>query len=191
MLCWNEQHTAPKAQLSTYLNRYPNGLVVKCKLRVTQQRIAKGEQLLEKFAYQMQVQAHQLKGKAEGSFACPILVSWTCCDAHHSSGEYFVALTFNKRAFGRQTPEAIKKLIKCWIHNAWAKVLWLKSDTVYPMVKLSPGQPYTLLSPGKPEYRYLIEDLERAFSGHSPHLSAPLAPFRHRQGFYPKGLAKK
>ncbi|EHH1180610.1 hypothetical protein WB894_002710 [Vibrio vulnificus] len=186
---WNDERKPCKGEFSSFLNKYPNALVVKWKLKVTPQRVKEADRLFERFAYQMQLQAHQLKGQAEGSFACPILVSWTCCEPEQKGGDYFVALTFNLEAFGRQTKDVIKKKVGQWVRESWGKVLRL--NMVYPMVKQSPVEPYTPLRPGTPQYRYAIEELERTFAGDSPYLSYPLLPFKHRMGFYPKGAVRK
>ncbi|EKO3516606.1 hypothetical protein LA983_001026 [Vibrio fluvialis] len=66
----------PKSAFSTFLNRYPEALVVKLKLRASVQKQREGDRLMHDFLYRLQKQAHQLKKQGHGGFACPILVSF-------------------------------------------------------------------------------------------------------------------
>ncbi|MDF4258976.1 hypothetical protein P7M41_21640 [Vibrio parahaemolyticus] len=176
----------PKSTFSTFLNRYPEALVVKMKLRASAAKQREGDRLMHDFLYRLQKQAHQLKKQGHGCFACPILVSFKKLTVEDSSTQFLVAVTFNLKAFGWKLPDDIKKQIKRWVSMAWANVLMIGSHMVTHLVQFSPGQPFLGLRPGSPQYRDAIETLERAFAGIGPDITHPASHrFHHLQGFFP------
>lgn len=178
---------SPKSPLSTFLNRYPEAVVVKLKLRASVQKQREGDRLIHDFLYRLQNQAHQLKKQGNGGFGCPILVSYKRLKVEDSSVQFLVAVTFNLKAFGRKQPEDIKKQIKCWVSMAWASALMVGSHMVTHLVQFSPGQPFLCLRPGGPHYRDVIETLERTFAGIGPGVTHPASHrFHHLEGFYPR-----
>lgn len=189
---WMIESDSPKSQLSTFLNLYPNGLVVKLKLRASVQKQREGDRLMHDFLYRLQNQAHQLKKQGNGGFGCPILVSYKRLKVEDSSVQFLVAVTFNLKAFGRKQPEDIKKQVKRWVSMAWASALMVGSHMVTHLVQFSPGQPFICLRPGSPQYREAIETLESAFAGIGPGVTPPASHrFHHLEGFYPRKHNKR
>ncbi|ELX4206464.1 hypothetical protein QJ367_001023 [Vibrio vulnificus] len=176
----------PKSTFSTFLNRYPEALVVKLKLRASVQKQREGDRLMHDFLYRLQKQAHQLKKQGHGGFACPILVSFKKLMVEDSSTQFLVAVTFNLKAFGRKLPDDIKKQVKRWVSMSWASALMTGSHMVTHLVQFSPGQPFLCLRPGSPQYRDAIETFERTFAGIGPDITHPSSHrFHHLQGFFP------
>lgn len=176
----------PKSAFSTFLNRYPEALVVKLKLRASVQKQREGDRLMHDFLYRLQKQAHQLKKQGHGGFACPILVSFKKLMVEDSSTQFLVAVTFNLKAFGRKLPDDIKKQVKRWVSMAWASALMTGRHMVTHLVQFSPGQTFLCLRPGSPQYRDAIEALERTFAGIGSGISHPASHrFHHLQGFFP------
>jgi len=176
----------PKSAFSTFLNRYPEALVVKLKLRASAAKQREGDRLMYDFLYRLQKQAHQLKKQGHGGFACLILVSFKKLTVEDSSTQFLVAVTFNLKAFGRKLPEHVKKQVKRWVTMSWASVLMTGSHRVTHLVQFSPGQPFLCLRPGSPQYRDAIETLETTFAGLSSGISHPAShSFHHLQGFFP------
>lgn len=188
---WMIDNDPPKSPLSTFLNRYPEALVVKLKLRASVQKQREGGRLMHDFLYRLQNQAHQLKKQGNGGFGCPILVSYKRLKVEDSSVQFLVAVTFNLKAFGRKQPEDIKKQIKRWVSMAWASALMVGSHMVTHLVQFSPGQPFLCLRPGSPHYRDAIETLERTFAGIGPDITHPASlRFHHLEGFHPRKCSK-
>ncbi len=176
----------PKSTFSTFLNRYPEALVVKLKLRASVPKQREGDRLMYDFLYRLQKQAHQLKKQGHGGFACPILVSFKKLTVEDSSTQFLVAVTFNLKAFGRKLPDDIKKQVKRWVSMAWASALMTGCHMVTHLVQFSPGQTFIGLRPGSPQYRDAIETLERAFAGIGPDITHPASHrFHHLEGFFP------
>lgn len=176
----------PKSTFSTFLNRYPEALVVKLKLRASVAKQREGDRLMHDFLYRLQKQAYQLKKQGHGGFACPILVSFKKLMVEDSSTRFLVAVTFNLKAFGRKLPDDIKKQVKRWVSMSWASALMAGSHMVTHLVQFSPGQPFIGLRPGSPQYRDAIETLERTFAGISPDITHPASHcFHHLHGFFP------
>lgn len=174
----------PKSAFSTFLNRYPEALVVKLKLRASVQKQREGDRLMHDFLYRLQKQAHQLKKQGHGGFACPILVSFKKLMVEDSSTQFLVAVTFNLKAFGRKPQDDIKRQVKRWVSMAWASVLTTGSHMVTHLVQFSPGKPFLGLRPGSPQYRDAIETLERAFAGIDSDITHPASHrFHHLEGF--------
>ncbi|WP_210467301.1 YagK/YfjJ domain-containing protein [Vibrio crassostreae] len=187
MKSWMIDSDSPKSQISIFLNRYPNGLVVKLKLRASLQKAREGNKLIHDFLYRLQNQAHQLKKQDNGGFGCPILVSYKRLKVEDSSVQFLVAVTFNLEAFGRKRPEDIKKQVRRWIAMAWASTLSIGSHMVTPLVSFSPRQAFLCLRPGSSQYREAIETLERTFAGIGPDVTHPASNrFHHLEGFYPR-----
>ncbi|MCG9753058.1 hypothetical protein L1D54_21700 [Vibrio brasiliensis] len=176
----------PKSAFSTFLNRYPEALVVKLKLRASVQKQREGDRLMHDFLYRLQKQAHQLKKQGHGGFACPILVSFKKLTVEDNSTQFLVAVTFNLKAFGRKQPDDIKKQVKRWVSMSWASALMTGSHMVTHLVQFSPGKPFLGLRPGSPQYRDAIENLERTFAGIGPDITHPDSHrFHHLEGFFP------
>jgi hypothetical protein len=176
----------PKSTFSTFLNRYPEALVVKLKLRASVQKQREGDRLMHDFLYRLQKQAHQLKKQGHGGFACPILVSFKKLIVEDSSTQFLVAVTFNLKAFGRKLPDDIKKQVKRWVSVSWANALITGSHMITHLVQFSPGQTFLCLRPGGPQYRDVIETLERTFAGIGSDIPHPASHrFHHLEGFIP------
>lgn len=176
----------PKSTFSAFLNRYPEALVVKLKLRASVQKQREGDRLMHYFLYRLQKQAHQLKEQGHGGFACPILVSLKKLTVEDSSTQFLVAVTFNLKAFGRKLPDDIKKQVKRWVCMAWASVLMTGSHRVTHLVQFSPSQTFLCLRPGSPLYRDAIENLERTFAGIESEIPHAVSHrFHHLEGFFP------
>lgn len=174
-----------RSPFSSFLNRFPEALVVKCRLRATPQKRQEGDKLMDAFLYRLQKQAHQLSEQDAGGFACPILVSFKQV-SDDKPGQYLVAVTFNLLAFGAKSREAIKKQVMRWIASAWASVLWVGKYLAMHLVRFSSGRAFLCLIPGSPQYRDSIEALEHTFAGLSPGISYPDSDrFHHLQGFFP------
>ncbi|MFN1602476.1 hypothetical protein [Vibrio harveyi] len=116
----------------------------------------------------------------------PNPVSFKKLTIEDSSTLFLVAVTFNLKAFGRRLPDDIKKQVKRWVTMSWASALMIGSHMVTHLVQFSPGQAFLGLSPGSPQYRDAIENLERTFADIEPEITHPASHcFHHLQGFFP------